>query len=425
MKEWAAGFGWSLIIGDSNEQLATSKAGTDRHVRAISFDVNNVPAATRAISDADVVISMLPPNFHIVVARLCLQLNKHFLNASYVSPELQSLHNDALRSGLLFLCECGLDPGIDHMSAMQVIDRIRAQGGNVTSFKSFTGGLIDPSCDPENPWQYKFTWNPRNVVMAGQGTARYLDHSDFRYIPYQRLFEQPTNVSVPGYGAFEGYANRDSLQYRKAYGLTSIKTMIRGTLRFAGFCSTWNVLVNLGCCDDTFQMERVDLMTHRDFISAFLAEDSAATVEERICTCFGLDPNGPEMRRLKWSGFFSSERVGLEHGTPARIVEHILAKRWSLVPADRDLIVMWHQFIFELAGIEHEIHAYLVALGDDAVNTAMSKTVGLPLAYATRLLIEGKVNQRGVVIPVTPEFYDPILRDLEVEGLKLTEMKIR
>jgi saccharopine dehydrogenase (NADP+, L-glutamate forming) len=239
MREWASTFGWSLTIGDTNQQLAILKANNDPNTTAISFDVNNVVEATHAISGADVVISMLPPGFHIVVARLCLQYRKHFLNASYVSPEIQSLHHDAVNADLLFLNECGLDPGIDHMSAMQVIDRIRSAGGQVTSFKSFTGGLIDPKSDPENPWQYKFTWNPRNVIMAGQGTARYLDQGEFKYTPYQRLFKETTDVSVPGYGAFEGYANRDSLPYRKTYGLTALKTMIRGTLRFAGFCPTW------------------------------------------------------------------------------------------------------------------------------------------------------------------------------------------
>jgi saccharopine dehydrogenase (NADP+, L-glutamate forming) len=421
MREWASTFGWSLTIGDTNQQLAILKANNDPNTTAISFDVNNFVEATHAISGADVVISMLPPGFHIVVARLCLQYRKHFLNASYVSPEIQSLHHDAVNADLLFLNECGLDPGIDHMSAMQVIDRIRSAGGQVTSFKSFTGGLIDPKSDPENPWQYKFTWNPRNVIMAGQGTARYLDQGEFKYTPYQRLFKETTDVSVPGYGAFEGYANRDSLPYRKTYGLTALKTMIRGTLRFAGFCPTWHILVNLGCCDDSFQMEGVDGMTHRDFISAFLPADPALPVEERVCTCFALDPDGAEMRRMKWSGLFSSQRVGLAVGTPAQILEHILAKRWSLSPGDRDLVVMWHQFIFELGGAAHEIQASFTAMGEDDVNTAMSRTVGLPLAFATKLLMEGKLRQRGVAIPVTPEFYDPILRDLDGEGLRLTE----
>src|SRR5688572_23586675 len=251
---------WRVVVGDTSLQAAQEKVGHHPEGKAILFDVLDESAATQSLLDADIVISLLPAHFHPKVAAYCLSLKKHLLTASYVSPEMQAFHEQATTNGLLFLNECGLDPGIDHMSAVQVMDKIRKEGGKLISFESFTGGLIAPETDPENPWRYKFTWNPRNVVMAGQGTAKYLQHGRYRFISYQQLFSRITKIEVPGYGSFEGYANRDSLKYIDTYGLQGIKTMLRGTLRNEGFCSAWNILVQLGCCDDTYLLDHVDTM---------------------------------------------------------------------------------------------------------------------------------------------------------------------
>jgi len=242
----AATKGWEVTVGDFSEAYAREKVGSSLVGKAISFDINDETSSKGAIGSADVVISLMPAHLHTLVAKHCLVLGKHLLNASYVSDEMKTFHNEALEKGLLFLNECGLDPGIDHMSAKQVIDRISASGGKLNSFESFTGGLIAPETDPENPWRYKFTWNPRNVVMAGQGTAKFLKDGLYKYIPYQQLFTRITKITVPGYGDYEGYANRDSLKYLETYGLQGIKTMLRGTLRNDGYCSAWNVLVQLG-----------------------------------------------------------------------------------------------------------------------------------------------------------------------------------
>src|SRR5690606_4864088 len=230
--------------------------------KAIVFDIQQEELSKETIATADVVISLLPAYLHVVAARYCLELRKHLITASYVSDEMKALDEEARKNDLLFLNECGLDPGIDHMSAMQLIDRVRSEGGKIRSFESFTGGLIAPETDPENPWRYKFTWSPRNVVMAGQGTAKFLEEGQVKYIPYQQLFKRIAHVTVPGYGAYEGYANRDSLKYIDTYALDGIETMLRGTLRNYGFCSAWDVLVQLGCCDDTYTMERGGSMTH-------------------------------------------------------------------------------------------------------------------------------------------------------------------
>ncbi|HTE34449.1 MAG TPA: saccharopine dehydrogenase C-terminal domain-containing protein [Chryseolinea sp.] len=418
----AAVFNWQVTIGDY-DKAAADRVGNGTHVHAIKFDIHDESVSRSAIVKADVVISLMPAHLHILVARLCLELGKHLLNASYVSQEMQALHEEAKVKGLLFLNECGLDPGIDHMSAMQVIDRIRSDGGKLISFESFTGGLIAPKTDPENPWRYKFTWNPRNVVMAGQGTAKFRQQRHSCYIPYQQIFQRLTKVTVEGI-EYEGYANRDSLKYLQTYGLTDIQTMLRGTLRNKGFCPAWNVLVQLGCCDDGFLMDNVDELTHRSFIASFLGFDSSVSTEKNIAMRFDLDIEGEEMKRLRWSGLFSNERVGLERGTPAQVLEHILLKKWTLVDGDKDFIVMWHRFVYEQDGEQREIQAYLTATGKNETETAMAQTVGLPLGIAASLLMQGKIASRGVVIPVISEIYEPVLNALRNFGIYLKEQEM-
>jgi saccharopine dehydrogenase-like NADP-dependent oxidoreductase len=370
------------------------------------------------------VISLIPASLHVLVAKLCLEKKKHLLTASYVSDEMKFFHKEAKAKGLLFMNECGLDPGIDHMSAMQVMDKIKSKGGRLTSFESFTGGLIAPETDVENPWRYKFTWNSRNVVMAGQSTAKYLQHGSYRFIPYQQLFQRIVSVSVPGYGEYEGYANRDSLKYIGTYGLEGIQTMLRGTLRNKGFCSAWNVFVQLGCCDDTYEMENVSEMTHRDFIDAFLPAHFSKTIQQKISEQIGVSTTGHEVECLRWSGLFENEKIGLSKGTPAQILEHILNKKWKLNAGDKDLIVMWHRFIYEQDGKKKEIQASLIAKGDDSNFTAMAKTVGLPLAITAKLLMQNKIQQRGVAIPVTKEIYEPVLEELKSIGIELVEREV-
>jgi saccharopine dehydrogenase (NADP+, L-glutamate forming) len=235
--------GWHVVVGDYYKQSAIERVGSSGHGNAIQFNIEQTEIAAKAVEGADIVISLLPADFHPRVAKLCLHHNKHLFTASYISNEMQSFHQEALNKNLLFMNECGLDPGVDHMSAMEIIDRIKAKGGSILSFESFTGGLIAPDTDPDNPWRYKFTWNPRNVVMAGQGTAKFIQEGQYKFIPYQQLFTRTTSVHIPDFGDFEGYANRDSLKYINTYGLAGVKTMLRGTLRNEGFCSAWNILV--------------------------------------------------------------------------------------------------------------------------------------------------------------------------------------
>jgi len=411
----------SIVVGDISREAAEVRIAGYPKATAIHFDIEKETESRAVIAKADVVVSLMPAHLHIKVAKVCIAERKHLLTASYVSDEMKALEAEVRERDLLFLNECGLDPGIDHMSAMQVIDKIKSEGGILTSFESFTGGLIAPETDPENPWRYKFTWNPRNVVMAGQSTAKFLEDGKYKYIPYQQLFSRLTPVSVPDYGEYEGYANRDSLKYMQTYGLEGIKTMLRGTLRNKGYCPAWNVLVQLGCCDDTYQLEHVSNMTHRSFMESFTSSHTKEKLEERIAKQANVSASGAELQKLAWSGLFSEEKVGLDKGTPAQVLEHILNKKWKLKAGDKDFVVMWHRFRFEVKGKKKEIQAYLTATGEDEINTAMAKTVGLPIAIAARLLVEGKIKKRGVAIPVMQELYEPILKELGELGIQLKE----
>ncbi|AMJ65484.1 saccharopine dehydrogenase family protein [Hymenobacter sp. PAMC 26628] len=412
--------GWYLTVADANPaHLAPVLAAHSQYARAVPFDAADAGALDARVAEADVVISMLPAALHPAVALACLRHRRHLATASYVGPEIQALHAEAEAAGLVFLMECGLDPGLDHMSAMRALADIRARGGRITSFKSYCGGLLAPAAEADNPWKYKFTWNPRNVVLAGQGgPARYLDRGHLRFIPYQHLFARAEPVAVPGHGDFEGYANRDSLGYRGPYGLADVPTVLRGTLRRPGYCAAWQALVSLGLTDDGTRLGNAETMSWAAVVDAFLpvAKVPGLPLPLRVANYLNLAPEGEEMGRLNWLGLFSDQHpVGHADATPAQLLERLLADKWQLGPHDRDLVVMQHEFEYEVAGQVHRRTSSLVVTGADATHTAMAQTVGLPLGMAVRRLARGEVPQRGVVIPVVPELYEAILEELAAE----------
>ena len=415
---------WELVVGDYNPELAQDKLPSHPRLKGIQFDIFNEAQKEKEISEADMVISMLPASFHIHVAKCCLKFGKNMITASYVSDDFKKLEKEVRQKGLLFLMECGLDPGIDHMSAMSVIDNIRSKGYQLVNFETFTGGLIAPESEGSNPWKYKFTWNPRNVVMAGNGTVKFIQEGRFKYIPYHRLFRRTEIVEIPGHGLFEGYANRDSLKYLEVYGLENIRTLYRGTFRRTGYCRSWDVFVQLGATDDSYQMEGVGNMTHRQFINSFLSYNPHDSVELKLAHYLNLDLEGEEMFKLKWLGLFNDEPVGLNAGTPAQILEHILKKKWTIQPNDKDMIVMWHKFDFMDGDRMRKIHSYMVVKGENAEDTAMAKTVGLPLGIAAELILNNKISVKGVKIPISREIYGPILKVLEMEGIKVVENEV-
>lgn len=417
-------FDWQIVVADYALQLAEDKVKQHPKGKAIAFNINDEHQRSEEISKAEVVISMLPARFHAVVAEACLNFSKHLITASYVSEDMRAMDEQAKEKGLLFLNECGLDPGIDHMSAKKVIDQIREKGFELRAFESFTGGLLKPNKEEDNPWEYKFTWNPRNVVLAGQGEVKFIQEGRYKYIPYNKLFRRTETIHIPGFGYFDGYANRDSLKYMDVYDLAGIQTLYRGTLRRPGFCKAWDVFVQLGATDDTYQMEAVGKMTHRQFINSFLSYNPHDSVELKLAHYLKLEMNGPEMHKMRWLGLFDDTLVGLQKGSPAQVLEQILKKKWTIGEDEQDQIVMWHLFDYLDGDVHKQVRSAMVADGEDASITAMAKTVGLPLGIATRLLMQGKIESRGVQIPITPEFYNPILEELETLGFSFIEEEI-
>lgn len=415
---------WTLTVGDLSIEWAREKTGNLPFAHAIWFDIFNEDQREAEVRNADLVISMLPARFHTTVAQACLRHGKHLITASYVNDEIKALDNEAKAKGLTFLMECGLDPGIDHMSAMRVIDQIKDSGAELKGFETFTGGLISAESCKDNPWEYKFTWNPRNVVLAGQGVVKFIQEGRYKYIPYHKLFRRTEMIHIPDYGYFEGYANRDSLKYLDVYQLRGINTLYRGTLRRPAFCRAWDIFVQIGATDDSYEMEGVETLTHRQFINFFLSYDPDNSIELKLAHYMNLAIDSQEMFMLKWLGMFTEELVGLTKGTPAEILEHILKKKWTIQPEDKDMIVMWHKFDFVEQGQERQIQSHMVVIGENASQTGMAKTVGLPVGIAAKLILAGKIQERGVHIPVIPGIYNPILDELESYGISFVEREI-
>lgn len=422
--EHADNYDWQITVGDIELKNAQDKVHNHKRGKAFLFNVNDAVQVDKCISESDVVISVLPANFHPVIAKACVRLKKDMVTASYVSKEMKELDIAAKEAGISLLNELGVDPGIDHMSAMKVIDRIREEGGELTGFWSSTGGLVAPEYD-NNPWNYKFTWNPRNVVVAGQGVSQFIRNGKYKYIPYHQLFKRTIKTSVLDLGSFEVYPNRDSLKYRETYGIKDILTMYRGTMRRPGFCEAWNVFVQLGATDDTYTLEDSENMTYRDFINTFLKYEENIPVEFKLARYMGIEDNSEIMERLKWLGIFENKNIGLKNATPAKILQKLLEEKWSLEPEDKDMIVMQHTFEFtDKNKIKKQIKSSLVVFGDDQINTAMAKTVGTPVAIATKLLLTSKINLKGVHIPTIKELYEPILDELKECGIEFVEEEI-
>lgn len=411
-----------LIIGDVDIKAAAFLINKHPNAKAVVLDVFNEKQRREFVQNADIVVSMLPARYHIEVARDCLEFGKNMVTASYISDEMLSLDTKVKSKELVFMNEIGLDPGIDHMSAMQVIDRIREKGGKMLLFESFCGGLVAPESD-NNLWNYKFTWNPRNVVLAGQGgAAEFIQEGKYKYIPYHRLFRRTEFLNVDGYGRFEGYANRNSLKYREVYGLEDVLTIYRGTIRRVGFSKAWNMFVQLGMTDDSYCLQDTETMSYRDFVNLFLPYSPTDTVELKLRHNLNIDQDDVMWDKLVELDIFNpKKKIGIKNATPAECLQRILMDKWMLEPQDKDMIVMYHKFGYEINGMRKQIDSNMVIKGDDQVFTAMAKTVGLPVAIATLKILNGEITNPGVQLPISKEVYTPILKELEEFGVVFNE----
>ena len=414
-----------IIIGDLSLENAEKFAGNHPNTKAIQLDIFKAEERQTAIKEADIVISMLPARFHIEVAKDCVNFNKNLVTASYVSDEMQALDEEVKKKGLTFMNEIGVDPGIDHMSAMQVIDRIREKGGKMLLFESFTGGLVAPESDT-NLWNYKFTWNPRNVVVAGQGGAAvFMQEGTYKYIPYHRLFRRTEFLEIENHGRFEGLANRDSLKYRSVYGLDNVKTLYRGTLRRVGFSKAWNMFVQLGMTDDTYTLQNSENMSYREFVNSFLPYSPTDSVELKTRYNLKIDQDDVMWEKLLELDIFNPhKKIGIKNATPAKALQKILEDKWTLAPDDKDMIVMYHKFGYEIDGKTSQIDSTMVHIGEDQTYTAMAKTVGLPVGIATLKILNKEITTPGVLRPITKEVYEPILKELAQNGIVFQEKEL-
>ena len=413
-------YDWRITVADVDIKLAQDKVLGQANGSAISFDIKNEEKRRAVIADHDFIISMLPAFMHGDVARDCVEFGKHLATASYVSADMLALDKEAKSKNILLLNECGLDPGIDHASAMKLIDEIKHQGGEIVSFKSYCGGLVAPESN-DNPWGYKFSWNPKNVILAGQGTAQYLLDGELKFLPYNRLYSETNVIEMAGYGKFDAYANRDSIGYIDSYGLNNIKTMIRGTLREHGYCKAWNVFVKLGLTDDSSKITHSNKLTYSSLLASFLPPDKA-DLKEHLKSFLGSTWDAEIEKKMDYLELFSNKKIELPEGTPAQLLQALLEEKWKLKPNDKDMIVMQHEFEYSLPGRSNQkLNSSLVVLGKDQNHTGMALTVGLPLAITVKNFLTKQFNLTGVQIPTKKEIYLPLLKELEENKIIFTE----
>jgi saccharopine dehydrogenase-like NADP-dependent oxidoreductase len=407
LKQVATQKQWQVRIADVDLAAVQSKVGNHDLVKAVGVSIEDEKARQALIQEADVVISLLPPSLHYFVALDCLAFGKHLFTASYVDDKIKQLADQIRNKGILFLCEMGLDPGIDHMSAMQLIHRIKKEGGKIDSFISHCGGLVAPESDT-NPWHYKISWNPRNVVLAGKAGAVYREKLKVKSQKYEALFGNCNEVSIGEIGQLAYYPNRDSLSYIPVYELEEAETFIRTTLRHPDFCKGWKLIIDLGLTDEGNMIDTDGLSIAKFLQNSFsekkISLDKTLVKEQFIFLGWNDDT-------LINKGLCSS----------ADVLQFILEKKWVLEKEDKDMIVMLHEIGYEVKSQKLKVKSELVVKGEDNLRTAMAKTVGLPLGIAAVLLLEGKINETGLHIPIIPEIYEPVLKVLEENGIVFHE----
>jgi saccharopine dehydrogenase-like NADP-dependent oxidoreductase len=417
--EHAAKLSWQITVADANVSAAIGRVGSSYFGTACQLNINEDEARQRLIQNSNLVISLLPPSLHHIVAKDCLELRKNLVTASYVSDEIKAMHIDARNAGLVFMNEIGLDPGIDHMSAMKIIDEIERLGGDIYSFKSYCGGLVAPSSD-NNPWHYKISWNPRNILMAGKSGAHFLEAGFEKQIEYKNLFQQYEMIDVPNFGALAAYANRDSLSYKKLYRLDKVKTMLRATFRYKDFCVGWHTIIQLGLTleDDKHAAHE---MNYYDWFMATTKKVKGKNPQEKILTASNENPLSVDL--IDWLGLFANEKINLpSDSSSADILLKRIEEKWKMDEHDKDMIVMHHEFEYGRKKINTRLSSTLIVEGEDKIYTSMAKTVGLPMAIFAKLFVTGKIkNVLGVQIPIMKEMYKPILKELTEYGIDFHE----
>jgi len=398
---------------------AEKLVGDHPHGEAVQLTVDRTDELRKMIGDADLTVSLLPATYHPLVAEICIELGKHMATTSYVSPAMRALDESAKKAGVVILNESGVDPGIDHMSAMRIIHDTEEKGGKVTSFMSYCGGLPAPEANT-NPFGYKFSWSPKGVLLAGKSDGRYLKDGKEIFVSGAELFSHYWHIDIPTIGELEAYPNRDSLSYIELYGLHGIRTMFRGTLRYKGWCDTLKALVDLGYLDAT--ESEWSGRTFADLGWQLVTQKPSGELRAAFAKKLNVPLDSPILDRCEWLGLFSDEALPLERGGAIDILTARMLEKMPYQPGERDMIVLYHHFLAEYPdGQKEEITSTLIDYGIPHGDSSMSRTVSLPAAVGARLILEGKFARPGVWIPVIPELYNPILDELETQGIKCEE----
>lgn len=415
---------WFVTVGDVDVATARELVGSHSRGAAIPFDVNDSSLRSTQIANADVVVNMLAPGFQDLVAWDCVAHDRHMLSVSYEDDAVRDLSADAQRKGLLLLTELGLDPGIDHMSAIKLIREIHERGGVIKRFCSYGSGIPAPE-DAHNPLRYVISWNPRNVVMSAEDGAQYMEHGKIKIVPYHHVFHHTWPVDVPGVGMLEAYPNRDSLSYLEAFGLDQVTTMIRGTLRYPGWSETWAQVVRLGLPNEIMRIPNLAERSYAEVVEMFLPLTvTGSNIGQRVANFLGISPTGRIMENLSWLGLFTDEPTGCQGDTSAAMMIELLSRKLPLADDQRDMVVLLHELDVEYPGQDRPaetITSTLVERGEPGGPTAMAKTVGLPTAIAVQLLLNDAIPLTGSQIPTHPSIYEPVLAEIAAAGLSFTE----
>lgn len=396
---------WHVVIADSNEQALKEKVTDYPKAEIAVLDINNDAQRQKLVKKADLVLSLMPPNLHILLAKDCLEFKKNLITSSYVSPEMRAMHQAVKDAGLMFMCEMGLDPGIDHMSASMIFDGIGKVASDIHTFHSYCGGLIAPSSD-NNPWHYKFSWNPLNVLNAGKDGAHYLSKSEKIFLPYASLFENNNTINCEGVGNLAYYPNRDSLSYMDLYNQHNAKNFMRATLRHPSFCKGWDALIKMGLTDTSNKIAMDGLATWTDLLKKLLGyTDTNKGIKEFAWEQLKLKDEETKSM-VEWLGIFGNNALPTNATTPGLALLGILADKWKLAPEDKDMVVMQHEVTYKHRNFCNKLTSAMVVIGEDATYSAMAKTVGLPIAILAELMVSKKVDYpKGVTIPTMAEIY--------------------
>ncbi|HET8572435.1 MAG TPA: saccharopine dehydrogenase C-terminal domain-containing protein [Edaphocola sp.] len=412
---------WQVIVMDANADLIHEKLNNHPKGIAAVVDIHDEATRQHLVKQADIVLSLMPPHLHILLAQDCLKFGKNLITSSYASDDMLAMDEAVRKAGLMFMCEMGLDPGIDHMSAAQMIQGIHRIAGVVTSFKSSCGGLVAPESD-DNPWQYKIAWNPRNIVLAGKAGAVWKDSGKIHEIAYPEVFEHPKKIKIPNLGVLAAYPNRDSLKYQNIYQIHDVKTLVRATLRYPAFIKGWDYIIKAGLTDENDAIDAEELT-----YSAWVALKTGLTDDDRLTDNFKqkYQADAKTMKMLEWLRIFEPRLInGSKSTDSATILQELLERRWKMRPTDKDMVVMQHEVEYERKGQNNKVTATLVVIGEDKLYSAMAKTVGLPMGILAKKILKGEIDPQGlqgVQIPVIPEVFNPVLRELKKHGIEFIE----